>query len=195
MNATKIALAALMTFGLSAAQATVVVNTAGPVTTYTENFNGGSSFSGGWFNAPATADDYLWLLGAAQSSSYSFSSAVALSALTLSFWYAVPDNGHGQVSVASSGLLGLPDAPGGVVAFTLANPGSSNAASAFFTTTLNNVAAGNYTVLFSTPNAPLRSMKVDDLQVMTTAVPEPESYALMLAGLAILAGVTRRRRA
>jgi hypothetical protein len=194
MKLSKMPLAAAMSLSLGAAQATVSVSTTGPVTTYTENFNGGTSFSSGWFNTPLSGDDYLLLLGASQSSSYSFTSALALSSLTLSFWYAVPDGGHGQVSVASSGLLGLPDAPGGVVAYGLANPGSTNAASAFFTTTLNNVAAGVYTVTFSTPNVALRSMKVDDLQIMTTAVPEPQAYALMLVAAAGLAAVGRRRR-
>ncbi|HSV46601.1 MAG TPA: hypothetical protein VLJ58_12520, partial [Ramlibacter sp.] len=60
--------------GLSAAafcaQATVVVDTTGLVTTYTESFNGGSSFSAGWLDAPS-ADDYLSLRGVGQTSSFS----------------------------------------------------------------------------------------------------------------------------
>lgn len=38
-------------------------------------------------------------------------------------------------------------------------------------------------------------LAIDNLSLSVTAVPEPEGYALMLAGLALLAGVARRRAA
>jgi len=41
---------------------------------------------------------------------------------------------------------------------------------------------------------PFSAMAVRSGDVLVTAVPEPETYALMLAGLALMAGVARRRR-
>ena len=84
LNLKPVALAALLGICL-AAQATVVVNTTGNTTTYSENFDGGSSFSAGSFDAPQSADDYLWLIGGGKTSSFYFSSAVALTTLTLDF--------------------------------------------------------------------------------------------------------------
>jgi hypothetical protein len=37
------------------------------------------------------------------------------------------------------------------------------------------------------------SVVIDDIAVTTTPIPEPSTYALMLAGLALVAGVARRR--
>lgn len=38
------------------------------------------------------------------------------------------------------------------------------------------------------------SIDYSELNIMTAAVPEPETYALMLGGLALIGGLTRRRR-
>ena len=188
------ALAALLCVGF-AAQATVVVNTTGNTTTYGENFDGGSSFSAGGFDAPMSSDDYLWLIGGNKTSSFSFSSAVALTSLTLDFSYAVPSNFQGSVNFASAAPIALGDTPGGVLAFVLTNPSASNAFSGTYGITLFNLAAGNYSVSFSTAPGMLRSLKVDDVLITAvSAVPEPETYALMLAGLAAVAFVARRRR-
>jgi hypothetical protein len=189
----KLALVVPLFAAVGAAHANVAVSKVGPVTTYSENFNGGSSFSSGWFDARRSADDYTWLRGSSKSSSFTIDSASALASLTLEFWYSVPADGQGLVTLASSSGLGLHDAPGGLLAFRLADTGSGNRFSSFFSTTVKNLAAGEYTVSFATTAGRLRSLKVDDV-VITTSVPEPGSYALMLAGLAVVGGLAYRRR-
>ncbi len=44
------------------------------------------------------------------------------------------------------------------------------------------------------PGLPAGAVYIDDLNLAVTAVPEPESYAMMLAGLAAVGAVVRRRR-
>lgn len=39
------------------------------------------------------------------------------------------------------------------------------------------------------------ALAIDNLSLTVTPVPEPETYAMLLAGLAVLGGVARRRRA
>lgn len=176
-----------------AAQATVVVNTAGNVTTYTENFNGGSSFSAGWNDATGP-DDFLHLQGATNLSSFSFSSAVALQSLTVSFWYQVPNDGHATVAFETSGLLALPDTPGSAAQALALNPGPSSPASSSFSATVNNLSAGVYTVTFAT-TGPVRALRVDDVVITAvSAVPEPGTLALMFCGVGVVGWLAKRRR-
>jgi hypothetical protein len=191
-----VALAALT----GTAMANVTVSTVGPVTTYSENFNGGTTFTSAWFDTPLSGDDYLFVTALAESSSYAFSSAVPLESLSLSFWYSVPGAGNGRVSIVSD-TFALPDTPGGVALYLLNNPGPQNSGGAnpndaSFSTTLTNVAAGSYTVTFATNGGLLESLKVDDVVITTVAapVPEPETYALMLGGTALIGWVARRRK-
>lgn len=62
---------------------------------------------------------------------------------------------------------------------------------------LSNVLAsgGNYTLRFAVANNTVSQMQmgIDNVSLQVTAVPEPESYALMLAGLGLI-GVAARRR-
>jgi hypothetical protein len=182
------------------ASADVSVSTVGPSTTYTENFNGGTSFDSAWFNAPLSSDDFLLISALAPSSSYTFASAVALATLELSFWYSVPGSGNGIVSIAGSGPTLLADSPGNVAQYLLNNPGPAssgfNAYDAFFTTTLYDVLPGSYTVTFATAGGLLNSLKIDDVTIAAIAapVPEPETYALMLAGLGMIGVLGRRRQ-
>jgi len=185
------------------AMANVTTSTVGPTTTYSESFDSGSSFSAGWFNTPLNSDDYLLLDVLTPTSSFSFSSAVPLASLTLSFWYSVPGNNNGSVSVAGSGTIALADTPGNVAQYLLNNPGPNNTTGflnynsydAFYTTTLNNLVAGTYAVTFATPGL-LTSLKVDDLTITAVAapVPEPETYAMMLAGLAMIGWLNKLNR-
>ncbi|CAN5888302.1 hypothetical protein BH11PSE8_BH11PSE8_32880 [soil metagenome] len=182
------------------ALANVSVSASGSTTTYTENFNGGTSFSAGRFDTPFSSDDFLFLSVLAPSSSYSFTTAAPLASLSLSFWYSVPGAGNGTVSIAGSGPLPLADTPGNALQYLSNNPGSSSSGigasyDAHFSTTLNNLAAGAYTVTFAKTPGLLTSLKVDDVQITTiaAAVPEPETYALLLAGLGTIACVVRRR--
>jgi hypothetical protein len=53
----------------STAQATVATSTSSATTTYTENFDGGTSFSAGVYVVPANkGDDYLWATNGALAS-------------------------------------------------------------------------------------------------------------------------------
>jgi hypothetical protein len=191
--------AAVMTFATSSATANVVTSTSGLTTTYTENFNGGTSFSGGWFNAPLTTDDYLWLTVLDPTSSFTFSSSRPLSELTLGFWYSVPGDNNGQVQFANSGIISLSDVPGSALQFLLNNPGSSTGGigggfDQAFAGHLYNLGAGMYTITLSTAGHLLDGLKVDDLTITTTAVPEPGSLAIMGIGLLGLHAMRRRAK-
>lgn len=182
---------AAMAIALSgvAAQATVTTSVIGNTTTYTENFNGGTSFSASAFNAPFTSDDYLLLTRPGTSTaSYSFSTLSAVQSLTVSFWYSA-------TSTAASWSLSGPSqtlANTGL-GFVLNNPGPGGlpGADQHVSYTWNNLVAGHYTLAFATN---FGALKVDDVQVAVTAVPEPETYAMMLAGLGLMASVARRRK-
>jgi len=53
---------------------------------------------------------------------------------------------------------------------------------------------GNYTLRFATAsNVGSMVMGVDNVSLQVTAVPEPESYAMLLAGLGVIGAVARRR--
>ena len=201
MSLRKFSLLATIAAACGGAMANVSVSTVGPITTFTENFDGGTSFSAGWLNTLLNPDDYLFLTALAPTSSYSFSSAAPLASLSLSFWYSVPASGNGYVSIAGSGPIALADTPGNAAQYALNNPGPNNSTGflnynsydAYFSTTLNNLAAGSYTVNFSTPGL-LTSLKVDDVTItaVAAAVPEPETYALMLAGLGVVGWMGKR---
>ena len=200
MKVNKIFGAALLALAGTAAQATVTTSVVGNTTIYTENFNRGSSFTAGYFNAPG-ADDYMWLNSpiGAPSSSYSFSSAVDIASLTISMWYsASADPASGSLVGGSfsngqdfgntgSGLLVLLNNPGAD-----SNWFASSRADQFFSTTWSNLAAGTYSLNFAVAGG---SLKVDDVTIAVTAVPEPETYAMMLAGLGLIGAMARRRKA
>lgn len=53
---------------------------------------------------------------------------------------------------------------------------------------------GNYTLRFATAsNVGSMVMGVDNVSLQVTAVPEPESYAMLLAGLGLIGAISRRR--
>ena len=189
--------AAFVALAFTGANATVVTTTSGLTTTYTENFNGGSSFSSGWYDALLTNDDFLWLTVLNPVSSFTFSSSRPLSQLSLSFWYSVPGNDSGQVEFANSGIVTLADVPGSALQFLLNNPGSSpngigGAFDRAFFGSVSNLGAGTYTITLSTAGHLLDGLKVDDVIVTTTAVPEPNSIAII--GLGLLAAALIRAR-
>jgi len=173
-----------------AAQANVTTSVLGNTTTYTENFNGGTSFTAGAFNAPLTSDDYLWLtLPGNSAASYSFSALSAVQSLTVSFWYSAAS------TAASWSLSGPSNGLGNTgLGFLLNNPGPGGVQGVDqqVSYTWNNLSAGNYTLGFATG---LGGLKVDDVQISVTAVPEPETYAMMLAGLGLIGTIARRRKA
>jgi hypothetical protein len=207
MKVSKIWGAALLALAGAAAQATVTTSVVGNTTTYAENFNGGSSFTAGYFNAPG-ADDYMWLNSpvGAPSSSYSFSSAVDIASLTISMWYsAYADPASGSLMGGSfsngqnfNNTTGNSGPLAGTALVLANNPGAdsnwlaSSRADQFFSTTWSNLAAGTYSLNFAVAGG---SLKIDDVRISVTAVPEPETYAMMLAGLGLIGAIARRRRA
>lgn len=190
--------AAFVALAFSSAHATVMTTTSGLTTTYTENFNGGSSFSGAWYDAPLSSDDFLWLTVLNPLSSFTFSSARPLSQLSLSFWYSVPGNNNGQVEFANSGIVALGDVPGTPLQFLLNNPGASSSGiggafdRAFFGS-VSNLGAGTYTITLSTAGHLLDGLKVDDVIITTTAVPEPGSIAIIGIGFLCAAFIRQRK--
>jgi hypothetical protein len=180
-----------------AARATVITSTSGTTTTYTENFNGGSSFSSGWVNTILNNDDYMWLTALNPTSSFSFSSASPISIMSLSFWYSVPGANNGEVEFADSGVVSLGDTPGSILQFSLNNPGPSTggiggAFDSQFFGSVANLGAGMYTITFSTAGHLFDGLKVDDVIITTNAVPEPASLAIF--GLGMLGVALTRNR-
>lgn len=193
MTIRQIAVAAGLGLATFAAQALVLAGTVGNVTTYSESFNGSSSFSAGWFDATGT-DDYLRLQGTTEHASFSFRSAVPLQSATVSFWYQVPDDGNATVAFAGVGPLALPDTPGLATNERAFNPGSGTLASASFSITANHLSAGTYTVTFATTGL-TKVLRVDDVVITTVSVvPEPGTLALMMSGVAVLSWLAKRRR-
>jgi hypothetical protein len=193
--------------GAAAVQATVTSTTVGPVTTYTENFNGGTSFSGGWFDSVlGGSDDYLWLgdrgvlADGPGTATWQFTAVAPITQLSLSFWYAAPNvnlfgtNDNGTVTLVGPASTLPVTAP--ILAFDLVNPGDTtlDLLDAQFTNMWTNLAAGTYTITFAKGANSSAQLKVDDLQLTVTAVPEPGSMALALAGLGVVGALSRRRR-
>lgn len=55
--------------------------------------------------------------------------------------------------------------------------------------------SGNYTLSFANAGGDNLGAILDNVVVSTTAIPEPETYALMLAGLGVVLVAARRRKA
>ena len=190
----------LIAYAAAAVISAATSGAAQAVTLFAENFDAGNAFVGGTRINDGT-DDYLLLsvLSPTASKTLTFG---ALAQLTLSFWYSgISSTNNGTVTltdamggIVSSSVLG--NTPGDAIDYGKNNPGpltgGNNDFDKPFTYSLSNLAAGNYTLSFSKGAGLLNSVKIDD--VVLTAVPEPETYALMLGGLGIVAWVARRRR-
>lgn len=238
---------ALAAFALTS-HATMTSSTVGNVTTYTENFDGGTSFTaltvkpstgaivrvaagstpGGYRSTdPYFGDDYLnmqaGIVGFDNHAQISFSTTEALSDVTIGLWYAYYSGNtgvEGMVSFDGTPSMSMQLLYGDIRSINPQNPGPDsglgNAASAdrYGVFAMHNVGAGVHTLDFSTCNGHLGAAcgmaryKLDDLTITVTptaeapgitslgavtAVPEPETYAMLLAGLGLVGAAVRRR--
>ena len=199
VNFKSITLATMLGAALAPAHALMVTSTAGAVTTYTENFNSGSSFIGG--SLGGGSDKYLELTPSSIFSSspsvatFAFSSVYALTSLSLSFWYSTVSGNSGDVSLVTLTRDLNDTTPSFLFSssqFQSSNPGNvDNPYDARFPGSVTSLPDGmnnRYTLTLSGTG-----LRVDDV-VITAAIPEPETYALILGGLGIVGFVARRRR-
>ncbi len=209
--------AALAAFAISG-HATLTSSTTGSTTTLIENFDGGTSFTNvngqsggyaGWKDAPGTTDDYIHYQNgwwqSAQGSTLSFATVSSNSNVTVSFYYAFwnPNGGSTPPTISLDGSVQNLDfhSTGDFLNTTNNNPGPDSAtdlaqADRPFTFSWSNVGAKvNHTLTFSTGAGSSRQLSVDDLKIVITPVPEPETYAMLLAGLGVMGAVARRRKA
>lgn len=189
----KLLTALIVALATANAHATVSDTTAGNTRTIIENFDGGSDFSNGYVNTSFNTDDYLGLgngiFASTQTSKLTFST-LSTSNATVDFYYAFWSPFGTPATVSLDGRREDLEVTGNLRSIVATNPGAS---SALYSFSLKNLAAGEHTLTFSTGSGALRTLKVDDVRI-TLSVPEPESYAMLLAGLGVLGAVARRRR-
>jgi hypothetical protein len=201
MNPTFRLASAVAALALATPAMALTTSTVGPTTTYTENFNGGvgnaNAFTGGTvLPSLIPGDSYLALsVLAGNPASATFSIATAIESLSFQFNYLglfIGSSVDGSFSVTGpGGLLTSGNLSNNSV---LLNPGPSGAS--FASAVFNNLAAGDYTFTFTRNTANLlNALHVDDFQLTVTAVPEPATVGLVLAGLGVLGVAARRRRA
>jgi hypothetical protein len=191
--------AALAAFAISG-HATLIPSTTGSTTTLTDTFSFGPSECGyitftygSCVKTPNDPDGYLALhTGAAHhidSASFAYTYGSVPTNIEVSFWYTT--NGPVVFEFAGTSLV-LPKKGYGTL-----NPGDNFSLDyqAHFNYTFHNVAAGSQTFLLKTGDNGGHMLKVDDLKITVTPVPEPETYAMLLAGLGLMGAVARRRKA
>jgi len=201
-------MAAIATTALSAAGA------AQAQTTLTEDFNHGVSLVGGAYRGNNTVSGWLStgtadavsVGGANSANADNFISLANGGALTygfalsgtsdldLSFWYTRSSSDNSFIaSVTLTGQTPIVLLRDGTHS---GNPGADQNKTAQYGTTFSGLAAGDYSLTFNyTGTARGNSVfQFDDVAMTISAVPEPQPYALLLAGLGAVGFMARRRR-
>jgi hypothetical protein len=179
--------------------------------------NGGTSpLSGFGYAANATGGNWFSITDQAGPGSYALTQSFTLAkatTVTISFQtfannqasttlangrdYSSSPNQNAEVDLLLGGADAFTNASADIVA-TLYGPGADTAGNpnpwSTFTSTLA-LAAGTYQLRFAeTDNQFFFQQGVDNVSVTTSAVPEPGSTMLMLAGLGAVATIARRRQ-
>jgi hypothetical protein len=125
------------------------------------------------------------------SASFSYNFGQLPTDVSVSFWYSTALNHTGLLELAGQTLVLAS------TGYNSQNPGANNPSSeqAFFSYTFHNVSAGTHNLTFATSYGTMRGLKVDDLSIAITPVPEPEGFDMLLAGLGLVGAITRRRNA
>ncbi|RZS58184.1 PEP-CTERM sorting domain-containing protein [Sphaerotilus mobilis] len=164
--------------------------------------------NGSWFeNTQITvggieADNFL-VLGRGDSFTFNFSLTAPVSNVVIAFAYSNtngnPTNAQGQpitVNVATNSWTMDSESSSldnTAIAGT-GNPSFSNN-SQTYTRAFNGLGAGNHFFTWARSNqANSGTLRIDDFSATVTAVPEPETYAMMLAGLGAIGFLSRRRK-
>ncbi len=155
-------------------------------------------------SGPIVGDNFI-ILSRGESFTFGFSLSAPISNVEISFLYS-NTNGNPDLRNQAGNLVPVGTAGNswtmdslsgplnnGVVPGT-GNPGSPGSQS--FTQLFTNLAAGNHTFTWARENViNSGSLRIDDFSATVTAVPEPETYAMMLAGLGAVGFLSRRRKA
>lgn len=151
------------------------------VATYEDNFDTSSK------------DGYLALSLLKIYSSSTFAVAAG-DVVSVDFFYSTPSLLGGFVALVKPGLnIQTLDWVGSTTNWSKygkSNPGVSDTTSKSFSESFDGLVAGSYTLKIWAPVA----LRLDDVKVTVTSVPEPETYAMLLAGLGIMGALARRRR-
>ncbi len=165
--------------------------------------------SGSWFEdtavtvgGGAAADKFL-VLGRNDSFTLNFSLTAPLSNVLFQFAYNNVDGSptlNGGVINVGTNTWNM-DSLNGTLLNTVVtgggagNPSLSNGAHVA-TLSFNGLSSGNHTFTWNRSGlANSGSLRIDDFSATVTAVPEPETYAMMLAGLGAIGFMSRRRKA
>jgi hypothetical protein len=175
--------------------------------TTTENFNSlGNGAKSGTFLTDAGSNEWSSISGVTAGGSpdtylqlspgddltFKFTLAPGAWNISFSFYAASPQDVNATVSFS-----GTPGADPALVFLSTGtlNPGSGNGSFLYQSGTFSNIASGAHT--FTLAGNSTGALRIDDFSMTATAVtpvPEPETYALTLVGLAIVGAVARRQR-
>jgi len=124
-----------------------------------------------------TLDDGLWGI-----SGFSYASAASMDSLQLAFWKL-----EDEVNTGTWDTIYNSADPDALLARQLVNAANSSGWTSLGNVRVMNLYSGYSSGVFSGPSQ-------SQLYLMPTPVPEPETYAMLLAGLGLMGFMARRRR-